>query len=101
MPKASTAILKPSRALRKLRPELASVDTLELLEKAAAEAVRLRAENKRLASELSAAKKRVAALEKRVKPAAKRVEVATEPVEKKPAAPKRQALGAGLARFLK
>ena len=101
MPEATKVMLKP-RALRKMRPDLASVSTMGLLERAAFEAERLRAENKRLTSELSAAKKRLAALEKRTTTARKAVAVAepeVAPVEKK-ARPRRQALGAGLSRFL-
>jgi hypothetical protein len=95
---------------RKLRPDLAGTDTLDLLAKVEAEALRLRAENKRLAAELSSARKKVAALEKRVKPGRKaavtvmevvpaNADVDGKPVEKKAPA-RRQALGTGLARFL-
>ena len=79
---------------------------MELLEKVQAEAVRLQTENKRLASELSVARKRVTALEKRVKPRRKAAEGVVDavgtgaPLPEKTAGPKRQALGAGLARFL-
>ena len=103
MPQATKVMSKPPRALRKIRPELTSMTTLELLEKVGAEAARLRSENKRLTSELAAAKKRVTALEKRAKPTRKAAAAVPEaevaPVEKKPSV-KRQALGTGLARFL-
>jgi hypothetical protein len=95
-----------SRRLKKIRPELAGMTTVELLEKVQAEALRLQTENKRLASELSVARKRVTALEKRVKPRRKPaesvdgvVDTGAPPPEKK-AGPRRQALGTGLARFL-
>jgi hypothetical protein len=95
-----------SRRLKKIRPELAGMTTVELLEKVQAEALRLQTENKRLVSELSLARKRVTALEKRVKPRPKAAAGADgvvdtgAPLPEKKARPRRQALGAGLARFL-
>ncbi len=77
---------------KKLRPELAECSTLALLGTVSAEALRLREENKRLAAELKAALKRA-------KPVVKKAAKAETVVEKKPA-PRRQALGSGLARFL-
>ena len=82
---------------KKIRPDLDGSTTLALLEKVAAEALRLRDENKRLKAELKTALKRA-------KPAMKTVEAEVVPAlalaaEKKPR-PRRQALGTGLVRFL-
>ena len=93
---------------KKLRPDLSETSTLALLGTVAAEALRLREENKRLTAELKAALKRP-------KPAGKKAAKTVTPVvttevvaeaapvvvvaEKKPG-PRRQALGSGLARFL-
>lgn len=85
------------RKKKKIRPDLDGISTIVLLEKAAVEVVRLREENKRLAAELKKALKgSKAAAKKKVVAAEAEVEVA----EKK-ARPRRQALGAGLARFLR
>ena len=82
---------------KKIRPDLDGTTTLALLEKVAAEALRLRDENKRLTAELKTALKRA-------KPAMKTVEAevvpAAVPAGEKKARPRRQALGTGLARFL-
>ena len=76
---------------KKIRPDLADRSTVALLGTVAAEALRLREENKRLTAELKAALKRS-------KPAAEKAAPAGR-VEKKPGQ-RRQALGSGLARFL-
>ena len=84
---------------KKIRPDLDGSTTLALLEKVAAEALRLRDENKRLKAELKTALKRA-------KPAMKTVEaevvlaLALAPAAGKKPRPRRQALGTGLARFL-
>ena len=82
---------------KKIRPDLDGTTTLALLEKVAAEALRLRDETKRLTAELKTALKRA-------KPAMKTVEAevvpAAAPAGEKKARPRRQALGTGLARFL-
>ena len=82
---------------KKIRPDLDGSTTLALLEKVAAEALRLRDENKRLKAELKTALKRA-------KPARKTVEAkvmaAQAPAAGTKPRPRRQALGTGLARFL-
>ena len=82
---------------KKIRPDLDGSTTLALLEKVAAEALRLRDENKRLKAELKTGLKRA-------KPAMKTVEAevvpAAAPAAGKKPRPRRQALGTGLARFL-
>ena len=82
---------------KKIRPDLDGSATLALLEKVAAEALRLRDENKRLKAELKTALKRA-------KPAMKTVEAkvvaAQAPAAETKPRPRRQALGTGLARFL-
>lgn len=86
---------------KKIRPDLAGTATLALLEKVAAEVLRLRDENKRLTAELKIALRRA---KPAGKAARKTVPVAVEaeaaPVVEKKAGPRRQALGTGLARFL-
>ena len=82
---------------KKIRPDLDGSTTLALLEKVAAEALRLRDENKRLTAELKAALKRAKSAMKTVE--AEVVPVLAPAAEKKPRPP-RQALGTGLARFL-
>ena len=90
---------------KKIRPDLGGTTTLALLEKVAAEALRLRDENKRLTVELKTALKRAKpAMKTTRKTAPKTVEAEVVPAvapaaEKKPR-PRRQALGTGLARFL-
>ena len=82
---------------KKIRPDLDGSTTLALLEKVAAEALRLRDETKRLTAELKTALKRA-------KPAMKTVEAevvaALAPAAGKKPRLRRQALGTGLARFL-
>jgi hypothetical protein len=82
---------------KKIRPDLDGTTTLALLEKVAAEALRLRDENKRLAAELKTALKRA----KPARKIAPETAAAAAPVVEKKAVTRRQALGTGLARFLR
>ena len=92
---------------KKIRRDLAGTSTPVLLEKVAAEALRLRDENQRLTTELKTALRRIKPpVNQEVKKAGKSVAAGAEAgdspvavVEKK-AGPRRQALGTGLARFL-
>lgn len=92
---------------KQIRADFAGATTLALLEKVAAEALRLGEENKRLTAELKTVLRRTKpAVKKAAKQALKGVAAPAEdeavqaPVVEKKAGLRRQALGMGLARFL-
>ena len=94
---------------KKIRPDFGGTSTLALLEKVAEEALRLREENQRLTTELKTSLRRAKpAVKKELKPKqAKKTDAASVEFDATPAVvlekktrPRRQALGAGLARFL-
>lgn len=94
---------------KKIRPDFGGTSTLVLLEKVTEEALRLREENQRLTAELKTSLRRAKpTVKKELKPKqAKKTDAASVEFEAAPAAmlekktrPRRQALGAGLARFL-